>query len=36
MTDSKLFENINENRLKRLEKVSEKAFQEYRTFVSSG
>ena len=36
MTDSKLFEKINENRLKRLEKVSEKAFQEYRSFVSSG
>jgi len=36
MTDSKLFEKINANRVKRLEKVSEKAFQEYRAFVSSG
>jgi hypothetical protein len=36
MTDSKLFEKINVNRVKRLEKVSEKAFQEYRAFVSSG
>ena len=32
----KLFEKINENRVKRLAKVSEKAFQEYRGLVSSG
>jgi hypothetical protein len=35
MSDAKLFEKINENRLKRVEKVSAQAYQEYKSLITS-
>lgn len=35
MSDAKLFEKINENRLKKVEKVSAQAYQEYKSLITS-